>query len=84
MKIIEVNLGIGMNQIVPIPVKIAIHDDATIMAYENYISFLKTKLETADPEFVIDVPNEPSVRAMSIDEFYDVLQTNTKYQTMFK
>lgn len=82
MKIFEVNLGVGMNQVLPTPVKIVIHDEETISAYDNYIRYLKT-IDKADLEFVIDVPGEPSVRAMSINEFYVVLQKSEKYQSMF-
>lgn len=88
MKTIEVNLGIGTNMFFPEPVKVEIPENSEVeenlvIYYDNYL-FYANKLEEPDYDFFVDDPNQNEVRLMTLEEFINEWDINSKFQKMFK
>lgn len=88
MKTIEVNLGVGMNMLFPEPVKVEIPENSELVEnlviyYDNYL-FYVNKLEEPDYDFFVDDPNQNEVRLMTLEEFINEWDINSKFQKMFK
>ena len=80
-KVIEVNLGVGMNMLFPEPIQIVI-DDTFEKRYKSYREFVKT-LEDVDYDYITDDPNEHKLREFTFEEFVEMYENSDNLQKKF-
>lgn len=81
-KIVEVNLGVGMNMFFPETIKIIIEDDIYEKRYKKYLKFCKT-LEEPDFNYLVEDVNQNKVRELTFLEFVNMWDQNKNFQIKF-
>lgn len=82
-KVIEINLGVGMNQLFPEPIKVVIEDDTYEKRYKKYLKFCN-KLEEPNFDYLVEDINQNKVRELTFEEFVDMWDNTPNFQKKFK